>query len=67
MLARQFPAHEKQDDHVIAREQKAPQVAFGTGLYWQLKFYGHDDDAKFDGGLAAWTTTGHKATAMKAE
>ena len=39
---------------IVTRGQKAPQVAFGTRLYWQLKYYGHDNVAMLDGGLAAW-------------
>lgn len=32
----------------------APEVYFGTRLYWQLKYYGHDNVAMLDGGNAAW-------------
>ena len=32
----------------------SPQVFFGTRLYWQLKYYGHDNVALLDGGDAAW-------------
>ena len=39
---------------IVTRGHNAPQVAFGTRLYWQLKYYGHDDVAMLDGGFAAW-------------
>ena len=39
---------------IVSRGQNAPQVAFATRLYWQLKYYGHDDMALLNGGLAAW-------------
>ncbi len=31
-----------------------PEVFFGTRLYWQMKYYGHDNVAMLDGGNAAW-------------
>lgn len=30
-------------------------VFFGTRLYWQMKYYGHDNVAMLDGGNVAWT------------
>jgi thiosulfate/3-mercaptopyruvate sulfurtransferase len=32
----------------------APAVADGTRLYWTLKYYGHDNVALLDGGVAKW-------------
>lgn len=32
----------------------SPDVFLGTRLYWQLKYYGHDNVAMLDGGNAAW-------------
>ncbi|PWG64864.1 sulfurtransferase [Spiribacter halobius] len=31
-------------------------------LYWQLRYYGHDDVAVLDGGVAAWRATGGAVT-----
>jgi thiosulfate/3-mercaptopyruvate sulfurtransferase len=39
---------------IVTRGHNTPQVAFGTRLYWQLKYYGHDNAALLNGGLAAW-------------
>ena len=39
---------------IVTRGHNTPQVAFGTRLYWQLKYFGHDDVALLDGGLAQW-------------
>ena len=39
---------------IITRGHNAPQVNFGTRLYWQLKYYGHDDVALLNGGFAKW-------------
>ena len=32
----------------------SPDLFLGTRLYWQLKYYGHDNVAVLDGGNAAW-------------
>ena len=34
--------------------RNSSDVFLGTRLYWQLKFYGHDNVAMLDGGNAAW-------------
>lgn len=39
---------------IVTRGHNAPQVNFGTRLYWELKYYGHDDVALLNGGLAQW-------------
>lgn len=39
---------------IVTRGHNPPQINFGTRLYWQLKYYGHDDVAMLDGGLAQW-------------
>lgn len=40
---------------VITVDGLAPSdVFFGTRLYWQLKYFGHDKIAMLDGGNAAW-------------
>ncbi|KTG17425.1 MULTISPECIES: rhodanese-like domain-containing protein [unclassified Guyparkeria] len=36
-----------------------------TRLYWQMKYYGHDDMAILDGGLASWLAAGFDAETGK--
>lgn len=44
---------------VIAHGGKSPQhFSFGSRLYWQLKYYGHDGVALLDGGTAKWQASG---------
>jgi thiosulfate/3-mercaptopyruvate sulfurtransferase len=38
----------------------APAVADGTRLYWTLKYFGHDQVALLDGGVAKWAADGQK-------
>lgn len=43
---------------IVNGGRNAAQVTFATRLYWQLQYYGHDDMALLDGGMAAWTQAG---------
>lgn len=44
-----------QDAIVIVTTGLSPaDVFFGTRLYWQMKFYGHDNVAMLNGGAAKW-------------
>ncbi|ALE53095.1 hypothetical protein SP60_07780 [Candidatus Thioglobus autotrophicus] len=47
----------------------ASNIFLGTRLYWQLKYYGHDNVAMLDGGNAKWNNEkkamGHGATLSK--
>jgi thiosulfate/3-mercaptopyruvate sulfurtransferase len=36
-------------------------LTHATRLYWQMKYYGHDDMALLDGGLANWLASGYEA------
>lgn len=46
---------------VIANPGDAmPRVADGTRLYWTLKYYGHDNLALLDGGVAKWAAEKRK-------
>ncbi len=48
---------------VIAHGGKdAKQFSFGARLYWQLKYYGHDEVALLDGGTAQWKASGRELT-----
>ena len=53
-LMRSLGVNNDDDIVIVTRGHNAPQVAFGTRLYWQLKYYGHDNVALLNGGLAAW-------------
>lgn len=51
----------QQGDAVVitTRGESHADLTFGTRLYWQLKYYGHDRVAMLDGGLASWVLNGH--------
>jgi len=42
-------------------------VTFGTRLYWQMKYWGHDNVAILDGGTAAWAAAGHPLSRDKSK
>lgn len=39
---------------VTSESSNSDKVFFGTRLYWQLKYFGHDNVALLDGGNAKW-------------
>ena len=39
----------------------AHDFTHATRLYWQMKYYGHDNMALLDGGLANWLASGYEA------
>lgn len=45
------------DSHIVITTSGAnsKDLFLGTRLYWQLKYYGHDEVSMLDGGNAAWT------------
>lgn len=49
-----------QDDAIVIVSKGAgsKDITFGTRLYWQIKYWGHDNVAVLDGGTAAWTAAG---------
>ena len=51
-----------QDSAVIIshRGEGPKEVAFATRLYWTLKYYGHDNVALLDGGVAKWAAEKRK-------
>lgn len=40
---------------IVTNGKTSKDIAMGTRLYWQLKYYGHDDVAILNGGTARWT------------
>jgi thiosulfate/3-mercaptopyruvate sulfurtransferase len=42
-------------------------MTMATRLYWQLKYFGHDDLAILDGGIAQWLQNGHKTVGEPAK
>lgn len=44
---------------ISTRGHNHSNLAMATRLYWQLKYFGHQNMAILDGGLAAWTKAGH--------
>jgi thiosulfate/3-mercaptopyruvate sulfurtransferase len=39
---------------IVTTGNSASDVFFGTRLYWQMKYYGHDNVALLNGGAAKW-------------
>lgn len=55
-------AHGVNNDSTIILTGKgvgSKDVTFATRLYWQLKYYGHDNMAVLDGGTARWAADGN--------
>ena len=44
---------------VVMKGVGSKDVTFGTRLYWQIKYWGHDNVALLDGGTAAWAAAGN--------
>ena len=44
---------------ITSRGTSSKYVTFATRLYWQLKYFGHDNMAILDGGTAAWEAAGN--------
>ena len=51
-----------QDSAVVISHlgEGAPNVGFATRLYWTLKYFGHDNVALLDGGMAKWAAEKRK-------
>lgn len=45
---------------VVSPSGSAPSVGDASRLYWTLKYYGHDNMAALDGGVAKWTAEKRK-------
>lgn len=44
---------------IVSKGEGSGDVTMATRLYWQLKYYGHDNMAILDGGLKQWLLDGH--------
>jgi len=45
---------------IISKGKNSGDVSMATRLYWQLKYYGHDNMAILNGGMAQWILDGRK-------
>lgn len=47
---------------IVSKGESNDDMTGATRLYWQLKYYGHDNMAVLDGGVAQWLMDGHKVS-----
>lgn len=52
---------------IVSKGMSNLDMTMATRLYWQLKYFGHDNMAILDGGMAAWLEGGYDATTQVAE
>ena len=45
---------------IVSKGQGNGDMTMATRLYWQLKYYGHDNMAILNGGMGQWLTDGRK-------
>lgn len=45
---------------IVSKGQGNGDMTIATRLYWQLKYYGHDNMAILNGGMGQWLTDGRK-------
>ena len=50
---------------IVSKGESNLDMTGATRLYWQLKYYGHDNMAVLDGGVAQWLVDGHKVSISK--
>lgn len=50
---------------IVMKGTKSKDVTFATRLYWQMKYWGHNNMAILDGGTAAWAAAGNKLSREK--
>jgi len=50
---------------LVSRGQSNLDMTGATRMYWQLKYYGQNNMAILDGGVAQWLTDGHKVSIGK--
>ena len=50
---------------IVSRGQNNLDMTMATRLYWQMKYYGHDNLAILDGGTAGWILAGHKTSSRQ--
>ena len=51
---------------ITTKGLSSANMTMATRLYWQLKYYGVDDMAILDGGLAGWILDGHEVSSTPA-
>jgi thiosulfate/3-mercaptopyruvate sulfurtransferase len=47
---------------IVSRGMNNLDMTGATRMYWQLKYYGHDNMGILDGGVAQWLMDGHKVS-----
>lgn len=47
---------------LVSKGQTTKDAMTATRLYWQLKYYGHDNMAILNGGMAQWIEDGHETS-----
>jgi thiosulfate/3-mercaptopyruvate sulfurtransferase len=50
---------------IVMKGSKSKDVTFATRLYWQMKYWGHDNVAILNGGTAAWIAAGNEVSRDK--
>ena len=50
---------------ISMKGSKSKNLTFATRLYWQMKYWGHDNVAILDGGTAAWMAAGNETSVDK--
>ncbi|MCG7872594.1 MAG: rhodanese-like domain-containing protein [Candidatus Thiodiazotropha lotti] len=52
---------------ITMKGAQSKDVTFATRLYWQMKYWGHENVAVLDGGTAAWDAAGHALSRDKSK
>jgi thiosulfate/3-mercaptopyruvate sulfurtransferase len=52
---------------IVSRGEDSLDMTMATRLYWQMKYFGHDDLAILDGGLAQWLQDGREVVSTLPE
>lgn len=52
---------------IAMKGSQSKDVTFATRLYWQMKYWGHDNVAVLDGGTAAWADAGNPLSRDKSK
>ena len=57
------------DDAVVitSKGSSSKNMTFATRLYWQMKYWGHDNVAILNGGVAAWASAGKPLSRKKSQ
>jgi len=53
-LMQQYGLHKDSVIIIVSKGQDSSDLTMATRLYWQLKYYGHDDMAILNGGMSDW-------------